>query len=163
MPRSHAFLSRRPSSVHVPAGAFHRRPVPVCKLLHRRTPLFRVLGPHQFRVRALLDAPCRGQQVDEEGEDVKGEDEGDDPLEDGGDVLVYAERGGGEDDGEGGLDEDEGELEPEGEAQDAVLAEVDAQALVLGADEDGADDVAAHEEEEESAVQILVVDGVEDG
>ena len=38
---------------------------------------------------------------------------------------------------EGNLNEDEGQLDPEGGAQDAVLAEVDAQTLVLGASEDG--------------------------
>jgi hypothetical protein len=61
-------------------------------------------------------------QVDVEGEDEEGEDEGDDPLEDGGDVVVLGPRGGGEDGGEHQLDEDEDELDPEGSAQDGVLA-----------------------------------------
>lgn len=63
-----------------------------------------------------------GQQVDDEGEDVKGEDEGDDPFEDGGDVGVMGEGGAGEGDGEDELDKDKGELYPEGGAEDAVLA-----------------------------------------
>lgn len=111
----------------------------------------------------LLRAPRGGQQIHEESEDVKSEDERDDPLEDGGDVLLAVERGDGEDDGEGDLDDDEEEFEPEGGAQDAVLAEVHAEALVLGADEDGADDVAGDEEEKEAVVQVRVVQGVEDG
>lgn len=44
---------------------------------------------------------------------------------------------GDEDDGERELGEDEEELHPEGGAQDAVLAEMNAEALVFGADEDG--------------------------
>lgn len=65
-----------------------------------------------------------GQEVDDKGEDVKGEDEGDDPLEDGGDVVVVAPVGGDEDDGQDELDEDKGELDVEGDAEDAVLAVV---------------------------------------
>lgn len=63
-----------------------------------------------------------GPQVDEEGEDVEGEDEGDDPLEDGGHVVVLAEVVDGEGDGQRQLDQDKGELDPERDAQDAVLA-----------------------------------------
>ena len=100
----------------------------------------------------LLGAPRRGQQIDKEGQDVKGEDEGDDPFEYGSHILPAVEGGDDEDDGEDYLDDDEDEFEPEGEAQDAVLAEMHAEALVLGADEDGADDVAGHEEEEEAVV-----------
>ena len=44
-----------------------------------------------------------------------------------------------------------------------MLAEMHAEALVLSADEDGADDVAGHEEEEEAVVQVRVVEGVENG
>lgn len=65
-----------------------------------------------------------GEEVDDEGEDVKGEDEGDDPFEDGGDVFVVAPVGGDEDDCEDELDDDEGEFYPEGDAEDAVLAVV---------------------------------------
>ena len=117
----------------------------------------------QLRVRMLLRAPRRRQQIDKERQYVKGKDERDDPLEHRRDVLATREGGADEDGGKGNLDEDESELEPEGEAQDAVLAEMHAEALVLGADEDGADDVAGHEEEEEAVVQAGVVERVEDG
>jgi hypothetical protein len=40
------------------------------------------------------------------------------------------------------FDEDEGQLDPERGAQDAVLAEVDTQTLVFSASEDGRDDVS---------------------
>lgn len=85
-------------------------------------------GNGLFSVGGLFEAAARvlcvdgGDEVDEEGEDVKGEDEGDDPLKDGGDVAVVGEGGGGEDDGEGELDEDKGELDPKGDAEGAVLA-----------------------------------------
>lgn len=58
----------------------------------------------------LVGAVARGHgrvQVDEEGEDVKGENEGDDPLEDGGLVVALLEVGGDEGDGEEQLDDDE--------------------------------------------------------
>jgi hypothetical protein len=45
-------------------------------------------------------------------------------------------------DREAELGEDEGEFDPEGDAQDAVLAVVDAETLVFPADEDCRDDVA---------------------
>lgn len=45
-------------------------------------------------------------------------------------------------DREAELGEDEGEFDPEGDAQDAVLAMVDAETLVLPADEYCGDDVA---------------------
>ena len=61
-------------------------------------------------------------QVDDKREDVGGEDEGDDPLEDGGGVVVACGHAGGEGDGEHDLDDDEGKLDPEGNAEDAVLA-----------------------------------------
>ena len=110
----------------------------------------------------LLRVPRRRQQIRKERQHVKCKDERDDPFENRRDVLPAGEGGAHEDCGEGNLDEDEGELEPKREAQDAVLAEVHAQALVLGADEDGADDVAGHEEEEEAVVQAGVVERVED-
>ena len=124
---------------------------------HASPTVLRPFGAHHGPVCGFLGAPGGGQQVDEEGEDVKGEDEGDDPFEDGANVLAAGEGRTDEDGGEGDLDEDEGELEPKGEAQDAVLAEVHAEALVLGADEDGTDDIPGHEEEKETVVQARVV------
>ena len=44
-------------------------------------------------------------------------------------------------DGQTNLDEDKGKLEPEGRAQHAVLTEVNSKALVLGANENGRDDI----------------------
>ena len=44
-----------------------------------------------------------------------------------------------------------------------MLTEVHTQALVLGADEDGADDVAGDKEEEEAVVEMRVLTVVEDG
>lgn len=136
----------------------------VIRIAHgNNTPILRVVPlSHSFDISALLRAPRRGQEIDEESENVEGEDEGDEPLEHGGDVLLDGEGREGEDDGEDDFDDDEGEFGPEGEAQDAVLAEVDAEALVLGADEDGGDDVAGDEEEEEAVVEVRVVQGVED-
>lgn len=55
-------------------------------------------------------------EVDVEGEDVKGEDEGDDPLEHGAGVVVAREGARDEGDGEEDFDDDEGQLDPEGEA-----------------------------------------------
>lgn len=143
--------------------AIRRRSVGVRRVPHHRAAVPGALEVRELRAGVRLSAPRRREQVREEGEGVKSEDERDDPLEDGGDVLPAVKGGGGEDGGEGDLDEDEEELEPEGEAQDAVLAEVRAQALVFGADEDGADDVAGDEEEEEAVVEVGVVEGVEDG
>lgn len=60
-------------------------------------------------------------QVEDEGEDVEGEDEGDDPFEDGGDVVLLLPGAGGEGDGEAELGEDEEELDPEGDAEHAMF------------------------------------------
>lgn len=63
-----------------------------------------------------------GPQVDDEGKDVQGEDEGDDPFKHGGHVGVVGVGGGCKDDGEDELDEDKGEFDPEGGAEDAMVA-----------------------------------------
>lgn len=44
-----------------------------------------------------------------------------------------------------------------------MLPEVYSQALILGADEDGANDISCNEEQEEAVVQVGVAQGVEDG
>lgn len=44
-----------------------------------------------------------------------------------------------------------------------MLPIMDSQALVLGADEDGANDISGNEEQEEAVVQMGVAQGVEDG
>lgn len=97
------------------------RPPVVVGLLHGH----RVLGPGVCRLEeAVVVGPGAdgGQQVEEEGHDVEGEDEGDDPLQHGGHVGASRVVGDGEGDGQRELDEDEDQLDPEGCAQDAVLA-----------------------------------------
>lgn len=44
-----------------------------------------------------------------------------------------------------------------------MLAEVHPEALILGADEDGANDIASDKEEEKAIVKVRIVEGVEDG
>ena len=44
-----------------------------------------------------------------------------------------------------------------------MLTEVNTESLIFGADEDGTNDVAGHEQEEKPVVESRVVDGVEDG
>ncbi len=61
-------------------------------------------------------------QIYEEGKDVKGKDGGNDPLKDGGNIGVFGECGACEDDGEDQLDEDKGEFDPKGDAQDAMVS-----------------------------------------
>ena len=57
----------------------------------------------------------------------------------------------------------EDQFDPKGEPQDAMLAVMYSQALILGADEDGANDIACDEEQEEAVVQVGMAQGVEDG
>lgn len=61
-------------------------------------------------------------QINEEGEDVEGEDKGDNPFEDGSGVAGSEAGCDGEGDGQGELDEHEGEFYPEGDAEDAVVS-----------------------------------------
>lgn len=91
----------------------------------------------------LIASAVRGQEVNAEAPDVEDVDEGDHPFEDGGFVdsaVAALEHAKGN--GEAAFDEDEGELDPEAGAEDAMFAEVDSKALVLGANENGRDDVA---------------------
>ena len=50
------------------------------------------------------------------------------------------------------FDKNKCQLHPEGGSEDAVLAEMNTQALVFGADEDGADDVASSSDKVQTAV-----------
>lgn len=70
----------------------------------------------------LLLRGGRRVQVDVEGENVGGEDEGNDPLEHGAWVVVARESAGDKGDGQQDLDDDENQLDVEGDAQDAVFA-----------------------------------------
>ena len=63
-------------------------------------------------------------QVDEEGEGVECEDESYGPFEACGDVVVLFRAGDAEGNGECDFNDDENELDPEGGAKDAVLAEI---------------------------------------
>lgn len=65
-----------------------------------------------------------GQQVNDKGKNVEGEDEGNDPFENGGHVCVVAPVGRHEDDGEDELDDDKCDLDPERDAEDLVMAVV---------------------------------------
>lgn len=110
----------------------------------------------------LLRTPCRRQQVHKKRQNIKRKDNRYNPFKHRRNILL-ATNSSTEYNRKQDLSNDEDQLCPEGQAQDAVLAEMDAEALVFGADEDGGDDVAGHEEEEEAIVHSGVVDGVEDG
>ena len=116
-----------------------------------------------FHVSTLLRTPGRGQQIHKEREHIKCKYQRNHPLEHSRDILLAVEGSGGESDSKDDFGDDESKLHPEGKAQDGVLTEVNSQALVLGADEDGADNVTGYEEEEEAVVEVRVVQGVEDG
>jgi len=94
-----------------------------------------------------------GYQIDKEAKHVEGEDERDRPLQDAGRVVFVLEIAHAEGDCEHDFHQDEGELYPEGDAQNTVLAEMYAKALVFPADEDGGDDEAGDEEEEKDIVK----------
>lgn len=74
--------------------------------------LERVHRPQRVRLLPLARVH-RGQQVNHEGEDVEREDEGDDPLEDGRDVVVLLRHRHAERDEEPQLHEYEDDLRPE--------------------------------------------------
>jgi hypothetical protein len=118
---------------------------------------------HLGLVALVVLCPDGGEEVDGEAEDVKGVDEGDDPLENGSDVAVLCLLRDTEDDAQADFNDDESKLDPERVGEDRVLAVVDTQALVLPADEDGTDNVANDEHSQEDLVKTVVVDVVEDG
>lgn len=140
------------NSVCIPIDAIRRRSIGVSGMIHHRTSILCFFEMHKLSVRVLLGAPSRRQQIHKEGEDVESEDESDDPFENGPGVLLVVEHGSCEDDRKDHLHDDEDEFEPKGEAQNPMLAEMHAEALILGADEDGADNIAGDEEEEEAIV-----------
>lgn len=89
----------------------------------------------------MLCSCCR-QEVDDKTPDVEDVDQAYYPLEISRDVIVFLVFRDAEGYSQAEFYKDEEEFDPEGNAEDAVLAEVDAKTLVLGADEDGGDDVA---------------------
>lgn len=82
------------------------------------------------------------QEVHDETPDVEDVAERDDPLKDGGLVDLAATLKDTKGDSETTLQEDESELDPEADGEDAVFSPVNAETLVFGANEDGRDDVA---------------------
>lgn len=74
----------------------------------------------------LVGALCADSrvEVDDEGDGVEGEDEGDGPFENGCGVASLHTAADAKSDDEGELDQDEGELYPEGEAKNAVFTVV---------------------------------------
>lgn len=117
--RHHAILRRRsgahgpvtPALLHLPA---HIIP-PTRRLSTPRQPHLRLAAAVHPVVVVVAAAHVLGRggrvQVDVEGKDVTGEDEGDDPLQHGTRVVVLGEGAGDEGDGEQDLDDDEDELE----------------------------------------------------
>jgi len=115
------------------------------------------------RVPPLGTRVDRGPEVDDKGEHIEGKNQGDDPLEHSGDVVVAVEVHDAEDDHQAELEDDEDELDPEGYPQVAVLAVLLAEALVLCANEDCREPIAANEADEEDVMELLVVVRVEPG
>ena len=114
--------------------------------------------------KALKDVVFRldaGQQVQQEAEDVSREDEGDDPLQHRGHVPAGLVSRDPERDRQRHLDQDEGQLEPERGPQNAVVAVVDPEPLVLGTDEHRAEHEPGNEQDEEAVVHARVSVGVE--
>lgn len=114
-------------------------------------------------LRRMMRAPDAGQQIEQEREDVEGENQRDNPFQHGGGILMTREGRACECDGQDHLDEDEGEFGPEADAQDPVGSVMDAQALVLGAQEDGGQDISGNEKQKKAVVQVRVAICVEDG
>jgi hypothetical protein len=85
----------------------------------------------------MMFRPYARQQINHKTENVQSKNERDDPFNDGGGIAVADFGEDAEGDGEGDFGEDEEELYPEGEAEDTVVAVVNSETLVFGADEDG--------------------------
>ena len=119
----------------------HRPTIQIPHLL--RPPRLRIMLPPNLR-EPILGPPrlSRRQEIDDKAPDIEDIDQRDHPLEDGAHVVDLVVLCHAEDDGEGDFGEDEEEFYPEGAAEDAEFAMVDPEALVFGADEDCAYDVA---------------------
>jgi len=112
-------------------------------------------------LRHMVRGSHAGQEIQQERQDVEGKDQCDDPFKHGGDILVTREGRAREGNGQGNLDEDEREFDPEADAQDPVGSVVDAQTLVLGAQEDCGQDVAGNKQEEKAVMHVRVAICVE--
>jgi hypothetical protein len=89
-----------------------------------------------------MPRPHRWNKINRKAPNIKRINERDDPFAHGRRRVVFLIAEHAKGDGETELQEDEGEFYPEGDAQDAVLAVVDSETLVLPTDEDCGDDVA---------------------
>lgn len=92
------------------------------------------------------------KEVHSEAEDVKGENEGNNPFQHSSGVLVGTKHGGGKRNRQNDFDEDENELDPETYPQHTMIAVVDAKTLVLGANEDGGQDESSNKQQQEAVV-----------
>lgn len=104
---------------------------------------------------------CR-QKVDDKTPHIDDIDQCDDPLDDGAGIVLLLELCDSKSDRKTNFNEYEGELDPKARAQDAVFAEMDTEALVLGADEDGTDNIANNKDTKHGVVKSWVVSCVED-
>ena len=103
------------------------------------------------------------QKVDKEAKHVPGVNERNDPFEYSGYVPVVILLSDPKDDTQTDLSDYEGELNPERDSEDRMLAVVDTQALIFPTNEDCADDVANNENSQANVVHPVVVVVVEDG
>jgi hypothetical protein len=111
----------------------------------------------------ILVMAQEGQEVHIEAEDVEAVEECYGPLEHRRNVPNVLQGAHAKGDAHADLDDDEGELDPEGDAQDGVLAVVDSQALVLPTDKNCGHNVAEDEDAEEDVMQLGMPPGVKDG
>jgi hypothetical protein len=104
-----------------------------------------------------------GQKVHEEAQHVQAVEECYRPLQYSGNipnVLLGAHT---KCDAKANLKQDKGELDPEGDAEDRVLAVVYSQALILPANEDCRNNVSEYEDSQEDVMQLVVSLSVENG
>ena len=118
---------------------------------------------HPLRIGPHLRISRRRQQIHKESQDIKSEDKRNDPFKHSRHILLLRKHGRSEHDCKRNFDENEGQFRPETEAQDEMFPEMNSQALVFGAAEDGRDDVASYEKEEKGVMEMGVVKSVEDG
>lgn len=144
-------------SVRAPAVVLFRIRSPIA----HRSPALHPGHIHLSRVTLVALAADRRHEIDEEAEDVEEVNKRDGPLQNRCGVPLFLFTADAEPDREAHFDKDKGQFDPKARSEDAVLAEVDTQALVLPADEDGADYVPDDEDAEENVVEFAVVDCVE--
>lgn len=130
---------------------------PVLHLMHGRSTV-----PRLSAIVAVVLGVNSRVQVHIEREDVKAEDHRDDPFKDGRRVIFLVVTKHDERNSQADGDDNEGQLDPEGDGEYAVLGVVHAEALVLCADEDGGEEVADDEEPQEDVVHARVAGCVED-